>query len=121
MTAHYTHRLQRIGVRSGNSPARATTSEAPKRRGALRDPVSERRAFDEFEDFTSSVSRLVRNRGASLTGLTTVNIDFMRMYRSQTNVVSRPIAGTGGAGYSLVGHHEVLIPLIAAAIVEGDR
>jgi hypothetical protein len=48
-----------------------------------------------------------------------VNIDFLRMYRPQTNVVSRPVTGTGGAGISLVGHHEILIPLIAAAVVAG--
>jgi hypothetical protein len=40
------------------------------------------------------------------------------MYRPQTNVVTRPVAGTGGTGISLVGHHEVLIPLLAAALVE---
>jgi hypothetical protein len=69
------------------------------------------------EVFLKAVA-LARNAGASLEGLTTVNIDFMRMYRPQTNVVTRPVAGTGGSGISLVGHHEVLIPLIAAAIVE---
>jgi len=35
-------------------------------------------------------------------------------------VVTRPPAGTGGRGYSLVGQHEVLIPLLAAAIVEAE-
>ena len=69
------------------------------------------------EVFLKAVA-LARNRGASLEGLTTVNIDFARLYRPQTNVVSRPVAGTGGAGISLVGHHEILIPLIAAAIVD---
>jgi hypothetical protein len=34
--------------------------------------------------------------------------------------VTRPIAGTGGTGYSLIGHHEILIPLLAAAVIEGD-
>jgi hypothetical protein len=68
------------------------------------------------EVFLKAVA-LVRNQGHSLDGLTTINIDFMRMYRPQTNVVTRPVAGTGGTGISLVGHHEVLIPLIAAAIV----
>jgi hypothetical protein len=58
---------------------------------------------------------LARNKGISLEGLTTVNLDFMRMYRPQTNVVSRPVAGIG-KGYSLVGHHEILIPLLAAAL-----
>jgi hypothetical protein len=69
------------------------------------------------EVFLKAVA-LVRNQGLSLDGLTTVNIDFMRMYRPQTNVVTRPVAGTKGLGISLVGHHEILIPLIAAAVVE---
>jgi len=66
------------------------------------------------EVFLKAVA-LVRNQGIPLEGLTTVNIDFLRMYRPQTNVVSRPVAGTG-TGISLVGHHEILIPLIAAAL-----
>ena len=63
---------------------------------------------------------LVRNRGVSLEGLTTVDLDFIRHYRAQTNVVARPTAGTG-RGYSLIGHHEIMIPLLAAALIEGDR
>jgi hypothetical protein len=69
------------------------------------------------EVFLKAVA-LVRNQGTSLEGLTTVNIDFMRMYRPTTNVVARPVAGTSGSGISLLGHHEILLPLIAAAIVE---
>jgi hypothetical protein len=69
------------------------------------------------EVFLKAVA-LARNRGIPLTGLTTVNLDFMRLYRPQTNVVVRPPAGTGGLGYSLVGHHEILIPLLAAALIE---
>ena len=68
------------------------------------------------EVFLKAVA-LARNRGASLEGLTTVNLDFVRLYRPQTNVVSRPVAGIG-RGYSLVGHHEILIPLLAAALIE---
>lgn len=68
------------------------------------------------EVFLKAVA-LVRNRGIRLDRLTTVNIDFLRMYRPQTNVVDRPVAGTAGTGISLVGHHEVLIPLIAAALI----
>ena len=71
------------------------------------------------EVFLKAVA-LARNQGISLEGLTTVNIDFLRMYRPHTNVVTRPIAGTGGSGISLVGHHEVLIPLLAAAIIEAE-
>ncbi|HVL67882.1 MAG TPA: hypothetical protein VM364_11520 [Vicinamibacterales bacterium] len=66
------------------------------------------------EVFLKAVA-LARNQGRSLEGLTTVNIDFMRMYRPHTNVVSRPVAGIG-RGYALVGHHEILIPLLAASL-----
>jgi len=69
------------------------------------------------EVFLKAVA-LARNAGVALAGLTTVNLDFVRLYRPQTNVVSRPVAGTGGHGYSLVGHHEILIPLLAAALIE---
>ena len=60
---------------------------------------------------------LARNQGRSLAGVTTVNLDFIRHYRTQTNVVSRPVAGIG-KGYSLVGHHELMIPLLAAALID---
>jgi arginine dihydrolase ArgZ-like protein len=66
------------------------------------------------EVFLKAVA-LARNRGIALAGLTTVNLDFIRGYRPQTNVVARPTAGTG-RGYSLVGHHEIMIPLLAAAV-----
>jgi len=67
------------------------------------------------EVFLKAVA-LARNRGLALDGLTTVNLDFIRAYRPQTNVVSRPTAGTSGRGYTLIGHHEIMIPLLAAAI-----
>jgi hypothetical protein len=67
------------------------------------------------EVFLKAVA-LVRNRGISLDGLTTVNFDFVRQYRPMTNVVSRPVKGIG-RGYSIVGHHELMIPLLAAALV----
>lgn len=70
------------------------------------------------EVFLKAVA-LARNRGVSLAGLTTVNLDFARLYRPQTNVVSRPVAGIG-QGYSLVGHHEIMIPLLAAALLETE-
>ena len=69
------------------------------------------------EVFLKAVA-LARNAGRSLDGLTTVNLDFLRHYRPQTNVVSRPTAGIG-RGYTLIGHHEILIPLLAAALVDG--
>lgn len=71
------------------------------------------------EVFLKAVA-LVRNRGISLEGLTTVNLDFVRGYRPTTNVVTRPTAGIG-RGYSLVGHHELMIPWLAAAIIDACR
>jgi hypothetical protein len=70
------------------------------------------------EVFLKAVA-LSRNTGRSLAGLTTVNLDFMRHYRPMTNVVNRPTLGIG-KGYSLVGHHELMIPLLAAALIDGD-
>src|SRR5216684_1852695 len=70
------------------------------------------------EVFLKAVA-IARNGGIPLTNLTTVNLDFVRLYRPETNVVKRPTAGTG-RGYSLVGHHEIMIPLLAAAIVDAD-
>jgi hypothetical protein len=49
--------------------------------------------------------------------LTTVNLDFIQHYRPLTNVVRRPTAGAG-QGYALTGHHEILMPLLAALVVE---
>jgi hypothetical protein len=69
------------------------------------------------EVFLKAVA-LVRNHGGGLDGLTTVNIDFIRHYRPLTNVVTRPIAGIG-RGLSLIGHHELIIPLLAAALIDG--
>jgi hypothetical protein len=60
---------------------------------------------------------VVRNLGLPLTDFTTVNLDFIQHYRPLTNVVRRPVAGVG-RGYALTGHHEIMIPLLAAAIVE---
>jgi hypothetical protein len=71
------------------------------------------------EVFLKAVA-LARNRGINLDGLTTVNMDFLRHYRPHTNVVSRPVAGIG-RGYTLIGHHEIMIPLLAAALIETDR
>jgi hypothetical protein len=61
---------------------------------------------------------LARNLGQRLSDFTTVNLDFIQSYRPNTNVVSRPTRGVG-RGYSVTGHHEILIPLLAAALIEG--
>jgi hypothetical protein len=61
---------------------------------------------------------LVRNLGFPLNHFTTVNMDFIRHYRPSTNVVRRPTM-EGGRGYYLVGHHELMVPLLAASLLEG--
>lgn len=61
-----------------------------------------------------------RNLGSPLEDFTTANLDFLQHYRPLTNVVRRPVAGTG-KGYALTGHHELMIPLLAAAILEGGE
>ena len=68
------------------------------------------------EVFLKAVS-LGRNLGHPLTNITTVNMDFLTHYRPMTNVVRRPTQ-KGGKGYSLTGHHEIMVPLLAAAVLE---
>jgi hypothetical protein len=68
------------------------------------------------EVFLKTVS-LARNLGHALTRITTVNMDFLSHYRPLTNVVRRPTQ-KGGRGYALIGHHEIMVPLLAAAIYE---
>lgn len=60
---------------------------------------------------------VVRNLGHRVENFTTANFDFIRHYRPMTNVVNRPTAG-GGKGYHFTGHHELMIPLLAAALIE---
>ncbi|MBI5281938.1 MAG: hypothetical protein HY858_09670 [Candidatus Solibacter usitatus] len=69
------------------------------------------------EVFLKAVSS-VRNLGFPLAGFTTANFDFLQHYRPRLNVVERPHSQRGGAGYSLTGHHEIMIPLLAALLVE---
>jgi hypothetical protein len=69
------------------------------------------------EVFLKAVS-CVRNLGHELRDFTTVNLDFLQHYRPRVNVVERPHVHSGGAGYALTGHHEIMIPLIAAALIE---
>lgn len=68
------------------------------------------------EVFLKTVS-LGRNLGYPLANITTVNMDFLSHYRPLTNVVRRPTQ-KGGKGYSLTGHHEIMVPLVAAAVLE---
>ena len=59
---------------------------------------------------------LVRNLGHPLSDITTANFDFIQSYRPLTNVVRRPTENGAGHGYSIIGHHEINIPLLAALI-----
>jgi hypothetical protein len=68
------------------------------------------------EIFLKAVT-LCRNLGHPLNHFTTVNMDFVQHYRPNTNVVRRPTQG-GGRGFALTGHHEIMLPLLAAAIIE---
>jgi hypothetical protein len=69
------------------------------------------------EVFLKAVT-VVRNLGHSLKNFTTANFDFIQHYRPLTNVVRRPVANGAGRGYSITGHHELMIPLLAAAIID---
>lgn len=69
------------------------------------------------EVFLKAVSA-VRNLGHELRNFTTVNLDFLQHYRPRVNVVQRPHEQSGGAGYALTGHHEIMIPLLAAGLIE---
>lgn len=66
------------------------------------------------EVFLKAVS-VVRNLGHPLTDFSTANFDFIRHYRPRVNVVERPVTGTG-KGFEFVGHHELMLPLLAAAL-----
>lgn len=67
------------------------------------------------EVFLKTVT-VVRNLGFKLQDFYTANFDFIQQYRPLTNVVRRPVAGSG-RGFSFIGHHEIMIPLLAASIL----
>ena len=76
------------------------------------------------EIFLKAVS-VVRNLGVPLRPITTANFDFIQHYRPLQNVVKRPTASPRGSsgpeshGYAITGHHELLLPLVAAALAAG--
>ncbi len=76
------------------------------------------------EIFLKAVS-VVRNLGVPLRPITTANFDFIQHYRPLHNVVKRPTASPRGRsgpeshGYAITGHHELLLPLVAAALAAG--
>ncbi|HYD46745.1 MAG TPA: hypothetical protein VEB21_00265 [Terriglobales bacterium] len=63
---------------------------------------------------------LARNLGRRVDDLITVDMDFIRHYRPQMNIVRRPTEGSG-KGYQLTGHHEIMFPLLCAAILESIK
>lgn len=69
------------------------------------------------EVFLKALS-LARNLGHPVRDFVTANLDFIQHYRPTQNVVRRPVAGGAGRGYALTGHHEILVPLLAAAVLE---
>jgi hypothetical protein len=60
---------------------------------------------------------VARNLGHRVKDITTVNMDFIQHYRARENVLRRPTLGKGRS-YALTGHHEIMLPLLAASIVE---
>lgn len=60
---------------------------------------------------------LVRNLGHPFSNITTANFDFIQSYRPLTNVVRRPTEKGAGEGFSITGHHELTIPLLAAMLI----
>ncbi len=66
------------------------------------------------EVFLKALS-IVRNLGHDVKNFTTANFDMIQHYRPTLNVVNRPVL-SGGSGYAITGHHEIMIPLLAAAI-----
>ncbi len=76
------------------------------------------------EVFLKAVS-VVRNLGVPLRPISTANFDFIQHYRPLQNVVRRPTASAPGRsgseshGYAITGHHELLMPLVAAALAAG--
>ncbi|MFH1965214.1 MAG: hypothetical protein ABIJ42_06685 [Acidobacteriota bacterium] len=67
------------------------------------------------EVFLKAVS-LVRGSGRDLSDFTTANLDFIQHYRPRQNVIGRPVS-SGGKGIALTGHHEIMVPLLAALLV----
>jgi hypothetical protein len=63
---------------------------------------------------------ITRNLGFDVHSFTAVNMDFIRQYRPLTNVVNRPTL-SNGTGINLVGHHEILLPIIACGVMEQLR
>jgi len=60
---------------------------------------------------------LARNLGNKVKDFTSANFDMLYQYRAAQNVVARPTA-SGGKGYYIIGHHEIMLPLLAQSVIE---
>jgi len=60
---------------------------------------------------------LARNLGNKVKNFTSANFDMIYQYRAAQNVVARPTS-SGGKGYYIIGHHEIMLPLLAQAVIE---
>jgi len=67
------------------------------------------------EVFLKAVA-VTRNLKHKVTNFTAVNMDFIQHYRSRENVLRRPVI-SGGKSYALTGHHEIMFPMLAAAVM----
>ena len=63
---------------------------------------------------------VTRNLKYDVKDFTTVNMDFIQHYRARENVLRRPVL-SGGKSYALTGHHEIMFPLLAAAVMEETK
>ncbi len=63
---------------------------------------------------------VTRNLKYNVKNFTAVNMDFIQHYRCRENVLRRPVL-SGGKSYGLTGHHEIMFPLLAAAVKEGIK
>jgi len=68
------------------------------------------------EVFLKALS-IAQNLGHHVDRFTTANFDMNQHYRPMLNVVKRPTSGSGH-GYNIIGHHEINIPLLAAAVLD---
>lgn len=68
------------------------------------------------EVFLKALS-VARNLGHTVNRITTINMDFIQHYRPRENVLKRPCS-SGGRSFALTGHHEIMLPLLTAMILE---
>ncbi len=60
---------------------------------------------------------IARNLRGEIANFTTVNLDMNRHYRTTTNILKRPVSD-GGSAFEIIGHHEIMLPLIASCLIE---